>query len=150
MHGFLGQVVKKHFFWIKTTTTSQVRGRNLGVDAEHGVRIHEEERGQEVETQGEPQTPIPREKEKRRGNTASTKPAMQKRRRGTHTKTEYGSGLEGLKNHTIYRSQRQKRDTINQMTKPRPQQKNKQRSHPRLQGSVHSRVEGPMGRPAFS
>ena len=36
---------------------TQVRGRNLGVDAEHGVRIHEEARGQEAETQGEPQTP---------------------------------------------------------------------------------------------
>ena len=57
-----------------------------------------------------------REKEETR-NTASTKPTIQKKKRGTHTRSKYGSGLEGLKNQTNYQPQRQKRETNNQMTK---------------------------------
>ena len=57
-----------------------------------------------------------REKEETR-NTASTKPTIQRKERGTHTRSKYGSGLEGLKNQTNYQPQRQKRKTNNQMTK---------------------------------
>ena len=73
----------------------------------------------------------------------------QTQKRGTQTKTKHGSGLEGLKNQTRAQPQRQKTRNNQQITKPRPQQKNKQKSHQRLQGSVHCGVEGPMGRPAF-
>ena len=69
---------------------------------------------------------------------------------GTHTKTKHGSGFEGLTNQTRTQPQRQKTRNNQPMTKPKPQQKKKQKSHQRLQGSVHCRVEGPMGRPAFS
>ena len=104
----------------------QVRERNLGVGEGEEVRVVVVVCVQEEEnTRGNPNqkglgSPAPereRERERERENTASTKPTIQKKKRGTHTKAKYGSGLEGLKNQTNYQPQRQKRETINQRTK---------------------------------
>ena len=135
----------------------QVRGRSLGVGVGEDVRIEVGERVQVEETQGEPQTPrrgfgfpqrLREREEKRKHGVDETN--QTKKKEGHIQKPNTGRGLKGLKTIQDTNPRDKKRDTSNQMTKPRPQQKNKQKSHQRLQGSVHCRVEGPMGRPAFS
>ena len=101
------------------------RGGNLGEGENEDERIEVVVLGRDEETQGEPQTPrrgfgFPqrlREKEEtRKHGVDETNHAKEKKRRGTHTRAKYGSGLEGLKNQTNDQPQRQKRDTINQIT----------------------------------
>ena len=101
------------------------RGGNLGEGENEDERIEVVVLGREEETQGEPQTPrrgfgFPqrlREKEEtKKHGVDETNHTKEKKRRGTHTRAKYGSGLEGLKNQTNDQPQRQKRDTINQIT----------------------------------
>ena len=100
-------------------------GGDLGVGEGGDVRIGVGDRVQleeTQETQGEPQTPrrgvwvspAP-ERKRREEETRRRRKQPDKREEGGHIqKPNTGRGLKGLKNHTIYQSQRQKRDTINQ------------------------------------
>ena len=101
-------------------------GRGLSVGEEEEVRVAVVVRVQVEETQGEPQTPrrgfgfpqrLRERAEKRKHGVDET---SQTKKKGHIQKNKHGSGLEGLKDHTRDQPQRQKRDTINQMTKPRP------------------------------
>ena len=120
------------------------RGGNLGEGENEDERIEVVVLGRDEETQGEPQTPrrgfgFPqrlREKEEtRKHGVDETNHTKEKKRRGTHTRAKYGSGLEGLKNQTNDQPQRQKRDTINQITETRDQDHNRKTNrgaNPRL------------------
>ena len=102
----------------RTTTKKKKKagaGQRLGVGADLEVRVVEGERvRQEENTRGTPNPPsggfgFPqrlREREDKRKHGGDETNQTQKR--GPHTKTKHGSGLEGLKNQTRAQPQRQK------------------------------------------
>ena len=155
----------------RTTTTKkkkrQVREQSLGESAEHGVRVVGEDRVQQEEnTRGNPNpkrgwvSPAPerereREREKkkkeRKKNVVGEQTKQKKKERGdTNIKANKGRVLKGTKPNNISTPKTMKptQETIqiprNHLTKITNTKQTES------QGNYHSRVAGPMGRPALS
>ena len=140
----------------KKKTKTQVRGRSLGEGADVDVRVEDGDRGQDEETQGETQTrkwvwvsPAP-ERERKRENVVGEQTKQTRKRGDTNIKANKGQVLKGTKPNNISTPKTKK---TTQKTKQIPRKhltKRTNTKHTESQGNYHSRVAGPMGRPALS